>query len=448
LYYCVEYSDPDHVGEYINPTSDICLTRTEYDITGLQPATPYLVHVSAHNGVSDEDPDGILSRIAEFRATTANAPPSSPVAVEALCNVIVWRKPERQNGIIISYDLMFFHLSNPQGAILRTLVGDTTYFLVTANDLPSGSDTVYVKVRAANAAGAGVFSAAVPNDCSDGNTPPQCPTNIPATPTTAPPTSRPGSVTEIEVLGCGVLAWKPPADTGNEDPGYAVKFYDSNANYKEVHRFFDDPSIRWAKARSLPRNIRPIYADVQAGNSAGYSSYSQRVVVANTNLCDEEITSPPPTATTEPPNPTSQPTCPTTEAPTCPAAPACDSCCASCPNVPSCPTPPSVTEAEEDRISPPGIVRNVRAYNCTTIMWDAPEDDGGEVPQYRVRIYSGRNFYDTPPSERTVIATLNHWVTVDRFPSRRIMAIVKGRNSAGFSPSWSYPVVLTDTCSS
>jgi hypothetical protein len=90
-----------------------------------------------------------------------------------------------------------------------------------------------------------------------------------------------------------------------------------------------------------------------------------------------------------------------------------------------------------------GIVRNVRAYNCTTIMWDAPEDDGGEVPQYRVRIYSGRNFYDTPPSERTVIATLNHWVTVDRFPSRRIMAIVKGRNSAGFSPSWSYPVVLT-----
>ena len=76
-------------------------------------------------------------------------------------------------------------------------------------------------------------------------------------------------------------------------------------------------------------------------------------------------------------------------------------------------------------------------------MWDPPESDGGEELQYRVRIYGGRTFYSSLPSERTVIATTNPWTTLDRLPARRITAIVKARNSAGFSRAWSNPVMLT-----
>ena len=73
LYYTVEHSDPDNVGQFIKASGSTCLTSLSYTITGLRPATDYLVRVMAHNGVSDQDQDGALGRLVEMTATTSHA---------------------------------------------------------------------------------------------------------------------------------------------------------------------------------------------------------------------------------------------------------------------------------------------------------------------------------------------------------------------------------------
>ena len=65
LYYQVEYSDPDVPGIFIAG-----YTRSvSYTINGLEPHTSYCIRVSAHNGVSDQDPD---SRMVEEECTRTN----------------------------------------------------------------------------------------------------------------------------------------------------------------------------------------------------------------------------------------------------------------------------------------------------------------------------------------------------------------------------------------
>ena len=66
LYYQVEYSDPDVLGTFIARYTQ----STSYTITGLEPHTSYCIRVSAHNGVSDQDPDRSLSRMIEECTTT------------------------------------------------------------------------------------------------------------------------------------------------------------------------------------------------------------------------------------------------------------------------------------------------------------------------------------------------------------------------------------------
>lgn len=64
LFYTVEYSDPDNVGVMLEmDCSDSgCLRDTRCTITDLRPATKYVVRVTAHNGVSDQDAGGALAR--------------------------------------------------------------------------------------------------------------------------------------------------------------------------------------------------------------------------------------------------------------------------------------------------------------------------------------------------------------------------------------------------
>ena len=61
LYYQVEYSDPDVLGTFIARYT----RSTSYTITGLRAYTSYCIRVSAHNGVSDQDPDRSQSRMVE-----------------------------------------------------------------------------------------------------------------------------------------------------------------------------------------------------------------------------------------------------------------------------------------------------------------------------------------------------------------------------------------------
>ena len=70
LYYTVQYSDPDNVGQSIMATDTMCMSQTCFTITGLQPFTTYLIIVTAHNGVSDQDKPGLQGRMAEIRVTT------------------------------------------------------------------------------------------------------------------------------------------------------------------------------------------------------------------------------------------------------------------------------------------------------------------------------------------------------------------------------------------
>ena len=76
-------------------------------------------------------------------------------------------------------------------------------------------------------------------------------------------------IDDITVLGCGVISWKPPRDSGGELPGYIVRFFDgvtyeNSGGYKEIQRsFVDDPGRQWAIAENLPSG-RTVYADVGA----------------------------------------------------------------------------------------------------------------------------------------------------------------------------------------
>ena len=71
LYYQVEHSDPDNLGSYTGTVylSRGSLTRTR-TLSDLRPFTSYCVRVIAHNGVSDQDPEGTHLRTVEDCVTT------------------------------------------------------------------------------------------------------------------------------------------------------------------------------------------------------------------------------------------------------------------------------------------------------------------------------------------------------------------------------------------
>ena len=72
LYYQVEISDPDNLGSF---TGTVFLSgrTTSRTISGLRPHTQYCVRVTAHNGVSDQDPDGEHPRTVEECTRTLEA---------------------------------------------------------------------------------------------------------------------------------------------------------------------------------------------------------------------------------------------------------------------------------------------------------------------------------------------------------------------------------------
>jgi len=68
FYYMVEHSDPDDISKYILHTEN--LTATSYVLDRMRPVTTYIIRVSVHNIVSDQDPQNAAQRTVEIDART------------------------------------------------------------------------------------------------------------------------------------------------------------------------------------------------------------------------------------------------------------------------------------------------------------------------------------------------------------------------------------------
>ena len=71
-------------------------------------------------------------------------------------------------------------------------------------------------------------------------------------------------VDDIQVLGCGIISWKPPRGNEGDRLGYIVRFSDDNSNggYRSLQRYFEDIGRQWAVADNLPTDRRIVYAEV------------------------------------------------------------------------------------------------------------------------------------------------------------------------------------------
>ena len=99
LYYEVDISDPDNLGSY---TGTVYLSgrSTSRTISGLRPFTQYCVRVTAHNGVSDQDPNGQHLRREEQCTRTLTAG----------TYIIVYNILQQQNFThLLTFCLSFLH---------------------------------------------------------------------------------------------------------------------------------------------------------------------------------------------------------------------------------------------------------------------------------------------------------------------------------------------------
>ena len=74
------------------------------------------------------------------------------------------------------------------------------------------------------------------------------------------------AVDDIEVLGCGIISWKPPPGNELEELGYIVRFFvgstfDTTTGYKRTQSYIDDIGKQWAVAEDLPYGTT-VYAQV------------------------------------------------------------------------------------------------------------------------------------------------------------------------------------------
>ena len=68
-YYVIEYSDPDDASIYNRHNKDD-VKGTRYTLDNLRADTIYIIQVSVHNGVSDQDSENADERIVQINART------------------------------------------------------------------------------------------------------------------------------------------------------------------------------------------------------------------------------------------------------------------------------------------------------------------------------------------------------------------------------------------
>ena len=80
-YYVVEHSDPDDISKYIHQDE---VKSNRYVLDNLRPDTVYIIRVSVHNGVSDQDSENADDRIVEVDACTREGCKHAP-SVTCFC---------------------------------------------------------------------------------------------------------------------------------------------------------------------------------------------------------------------------------------------------------------------------------------------------------------------------------------------------------------------------
>ena len=168
LFYIMESYDFDNFASFVNLDGTI----TSYTVTGLRPYTQYCVRVTAHNGVSDQDPDGTHLRTVEecvrtderrklilyvmhqcqhHQSTTA---PGVVTGLEGRYPYVVWNPPEEPNGVITGYRLRFTRSSTTHTV---TTNHDKTFYIIKSHDIPWTSGTFTAMVSACEWCMAGNF---------------------------------------------------------------------------------------------------------------------------------------------------------------------------------------------------------------------------------------------------------------------------------------------------
>ena len=69
-----------------------------------------------------------------------------------------------------------------------------------------------------------------------------------------------------------------------------------------------------------------------------------------------------------------------------------------------------------------GIVTNVRVINCNTLEWSRPANDGGEIAEYRVRVFSGTSYRTA--DERRTFSTTTPRLVMDWLPSEGPITVI------------------------
>ena len=168
LYYEVIRSDHNNTRLYNTSVYHNTSSRS-YTFSGLNPFTEYCVRVTAHNGVSDQDPNGTHLRTVEECVTTSEArmykqqyllnsqikffntfcilfPTTAPgvvTGVQGTYPYVVWNPPEQPNGVITGYRLTFTRSGTSRSI---TTDNDQTFYTIQSSGIPwiSGSFSVSV----------------------------------------------------------------------------------------------------------------------------------------------------------------------------------------------------------------------------------------------------------------------------------------------------------------
>ena len=99
------------------------------------------------------------------------------------------------------------------------------------------------------------------------------------------------AVDDIEVLGCGIISWKPPPGNELEELGYVVRFFEgrtyaATTGYKKRQSYIGDIRKQSAFAEDLPYGTT-VYGQVSVYLNVTYILYISKYFPISIGSCSE-----------------------------------------------------------------------------------------------------------------------------------------------------------------